>query len=228
MVYTEGLFVGLAFGALALLMRRKWLGAAILASCAALTRSVGVALIVPMGIVFLRDLGLRNLKAAFSRPNLGKIGLTLLPLVTFLIWKISPLGRNFDLVQATWFGRGFLELGKSWESWKYAWDQVTNSGGPSMAYHMMEMFFSVLALIACGFTFRKHPEITLFSLTVILFALFSGDIQGMYRYVLAAPALFLFLSRLGRNEAFDRAWTIASLLWMSMNAYLFAMDMWAG
>jgi hypothetical protein len=97
-----------------------------------------------------------------------------------------------------------------------------------MAYHMLEMFFPPDALAACGFTFKKHPEVTLFSLTVILFALFSGDIQGMYRYVLAAPALFLFLSRLGRNEAFDRGWTIASLLLLGMNAYLYAMDMWAG
>ncbi|MEZ0396864.1 MAG: hypothetical protein ABWK53_10615 [Anaerolineales bacterium] len=228
MVYTEGLFVGLAFGSLALLMRRQWLGAAILAAGAALTRSVGVALVVPMGIVLLREVGLRNLKALFTRPFLGKAGLTLLPLLAFLAWKVSPLGQTFDIIQAAWFGRGFLEIGKSWESWKYAFDQVFHSGGPSMAYHMMEMFFSIVALIACFFTFKRHPEITLFSLTVILFALFSGDIQGMYRYVLAAPSLFLFLSRLGRNEAFDRAWTVASLLLMSINAYLFAMDMWAG
>lgn len=228
MVYTEGLFVGLAFGSLALLMRRRWVWAALLAACAALTRSVGVALIVPMGIVLLREVGLRNLKAIFTRPYLGKVGLILLPLAAFLIWKVSPLGQTFDIIQAAWFGRGFLELGKSWESWKYAWDQVTNGGGPSMAYHMMEMFFSVAALVACTFTLKRHPEITLFSLTVIVFALFSGDIQGMYRYVLAAPSVFLFLSRLGRNEAFDRAWTIASLLLMGINAYLFALDMWAG
>ncbi len=228
MVYTEGLFVGLAFGSLALLMRRKWVWAAILAVCAALTRSVGVALVVPMGMILLREVGLRHLKALLTPPYLGKVGLTLLPLVAFLAWKVSPLGQTFDIIQAAWFGRGFLELGKSWDSWKYAFDQAFHSGGPSMAYHMMEMFFSVVALAACAFTFRRHPEITLFSLTVILFALFSGDIQGMYRYVLAAPSLFLFLSKLGRNEAFDRAWTIASLLLMGINAYLFAMDMWAG
>jgi hypothetical protein len=228
MVYTEGLFIGLAFGALALLKQRKWLWAALLASCAALTRSVGVALVIPMGIIFLRELNYKQIKANFTRANLAKAGLMLLPLVTFLIWKVSYLGQTFDIIQAAWFGRGFLELGKSWESWRYAWDQVTNSGGPSMAYHMMEMFFPIVALVACGFTFKKYPEITFFSLTVILFALFSGDIQGMYRYVLAAPSLFLFLSRLGKNEAFDRGWTILSLLLLGMNAYLFAMDMWAG
>ncbi|MBN2386385.1 MAG: hypothetical protein JXB85_05145 [Anaerolineales bacterium] len=227
-VYTEGLFIGLAFSALALTLRRKWLWAGILAACAALTRSVGVALVIPMGIVFLRDLDYKSIRSNFSLARAGQVGLTLLPLVTFLAWKVSPLGQTFDVIQAAWFGRGFLDFQRTFDSWRYAWDQVTSVSGPSFAYHLMEMVIPVLALVACGFTLKRHPELTLFSLTVILFALFSGDIQGMYRYVLAAPVLFIFLSRLGRNEAFDRAWTIASILLLGMNAYLFAMDMWAG
>jgi hypothetical protein len=90
------------------------------------------------------------------------------------------------------------------------------------------MLFTLIALVGCIFTFRRYPEITIFSLTVILFALFSGDIQGMYRYVMAAPSVFLFLSRLGRNESFDRVWSVASLLLLGINAFLFATDMWAG
>ena len=105
---------------------------------------------------------------------------------------------------------------------------VKSGNAQTSAYHLMEMLFPVIALVACLFTFRRHPEITLFSLTVILFAMFSGDIQGMYRYVLAAPALFIFLSKLGKNDAFDRGWTLFSILVMAVNAYLFALDMWAG
>ena len=50
----------------------------------------------------------------------------------------------------------------------------------------------------------------------------------MHRYVLAAPPVFLYLSRLGKNPAFDRAWTIASVLLMGVLAMLFTFDMWAG
>jgi hypothetical protein len=227
-VYTEGLFVGLAFGSLALLMRRRWLWAGLLAVCAALTRSVGVALVISMGIVFLRDLDYRKFKDNFNWRNLLKAALILAPLAAFLIWKFSHLGQTFDVIQKAWFGRGFLEFGQSLASWKYAWDMVWSKNAQSSAYHLMEIVFPIIALVGCIFTFRRHPEITIFSLVVILFAAFSGDIQGMYRYVMAAPAVFLFLSRLGKNEAFDRGWTIVSLLVLGMNAYLFAMDMWAG
>ena len=53
-VYTEGLFVGLAFSCLAMLRRGKWLPAALLGAAATLTRAVGVALIIPMALTWFR------------------------------------------------------------------------------------------------------------------------------------------------------------------------------
>jgi hypothetical protein len=93
---------------------------------------------------------------------------------------------------------------------------------------MVEIGATLLGFIACAFTYRRYPEITLFSLAVIIISLTSGYPQGMHRYVMTAPAVFLFLSRLGKNVAFDRAWTILSTLLMGAMALLFAADMWAG
>ena len=53
-VYTEGLFVGLAFSCLAMLRRVKWLPAALLGAAATLTRAVGVALVIPMALTWFR------------------------------------------------------------------------------------------------------------------------------------------------------------------------------
>ncbi len=53
-IYTEGLFVGLAFSCLALLKRGKWIPAALLGAAATLTRAVGVALIIPMALTWFR------------------------------------------------------------------------------------------------------------------------------------------------------------------------------
>lgn len=227
-VYSEGLFIGLAFGALVLMLRRKWAWASLLATCATLTRSVGVALVIPMGLLLLRDLNYKRFKDNFNWQNLLKIISIALPLTAFLAWKFSRLGQTFDILERTYFGRGFLAFQNTWESWKYAWAMIWSSNAQSSAYHLMEMSATLLALIACVFTFRRHPEVTLFGLAVILLSLFSGDIQGMYRYVMAAPAVFLFLSRLGKNEVFDRAWTLVSILILAINAYLFAVNMWAG
>src|SRR5574341_892801 len=53
-VYTEGLFVGLTFGCLAMLKRKQWLAASLLGIAATLTRAVGITLIIPMAMAWLR------------------------------------------------------------------------------------------------------------------------------------------------------------------------------
>src|SRR5215212_6712918 len=53
-VYSEGLFVGLAFACLAMLKRRQWLAAALLGIAATMTRAVGITLVVPMVVSWLR------------------------------------------------------------------------------------------------------------------------------------------------------------------------------
>jgi hypothetical protein len=44
--------------------------------------------------------------------------------------------------------------------------------------------------------------------------------------VVVIPALYIFLSRLGKSIAFDRAWTIASVLVMGLLTLLYTYDMW--
>jgi hypothetical protein len=48
----------------------------------------------------------------------------------------------------------------------------------------------------------------------------------MVRYVLSAPAVYVFLSRLGKRPVFDRVWTFASLLLMTLLVILFTFDLW--
>src|SRR5215216_1434272 len=54
-VYTEGVFIGLAFGCLALLKRKQWIPAALLAIAATMTRAVGVTLVIPMLVTWIRS-----------------------------------------------------------------------------------------------------------------------------------------------------------------------------
>jgi len=54
-IYTEGLFVGAAFGCLALVRRKQWIGAGLLAALATWTRAAGVALIIPLALVWLQE-----------------------------------------------------------------------------------------------------------------------------------------------------------------------------
>ena len=229
MVYTEGLFVGLAFGSLALMRRNKWLLAALLAACATLTRSVGVALVIPLVLAYFRSGQWREIR--FSPLGLKPLAtglLTLLPLLAYIVWRLSPLGHLFQLVDEEYFGRQLLDLETSFNGWLQAIRSLVGSNPQTAAYYMVEIGATLLAIIACFFTFKRYPEVTLFSLAVIFISLTSGYPQGMHRYVMTAPSLFLFLGRLGKHPAFDRAWTILSTLLMAALALLFAADMWAG
>lgn len=234
-VYTEGLFVGLTFACLAMLERKHWLAAALLGAAATLTRAVGVALIIPMLITWFRTGEWMDLDLEWRQIRHGGIPfrplyhavLILVPLITFLIWKFSYLGKTFDYVQTKYYGRGFLSLGKSFYSWSQALrNMVAGSQPQSTAYYLTEFLGLAIAIPACILCIKLSAELGWFSVAVVLISWGSGDIQGLHRYILAAPAVFIALSHWGRNPAFDRAWTMLSLLLMGALAMLFAFNMW--
>jgi Mannosyltransferase (PIG-V) len=229
MVYTEGLFVGLTFSALVFMMRKRWLLAILLSVFATWTRAVGVALVIPLVISFARSGQWRQI--SLSRSGWKPLVLSLLifsPLLAYLIWRHSYWGYMFQAVEEGFFRRGLFALGESIAGWQRACSALFGNSPQTSAYYMLEFGAILLGFIACAFTCRRYPEIALFSLILIVVSLTSGYPQGMHRYIMTAPAVFLFLSRLGKNIAFDRAWTIFSTLLMGALAMLFAADMWAG
>ena len=234
-VYTEGLFAGLSFMCLAMLRRENWVAAAIFGVCATLTRAVGVTLVIPMAIIWLRkgewmdlDLEWRQIFLQGIRlRSLGRGLLAISPIITFLIWKFSDLGIAFDYVEANYFERGFLSLGFAFNAWSNAFRSIFTGSNPQhTAYYITEFIGFAIAIAASVATLKTHPELAWFSLAVVLISWGSGPAQGIHRYVLGAPAVFVALAGWGGNPVFDRAWTILSILLMGLNATLFAFNMW--
>jgi hypothetical protein len=269
-VYTEGLFVGLAFGCLAMLRRGKWLPAAALGAAATLTRAVGVALIIPMALTWFRtgdwldiDLEWRQIyywwkeswRAMFMavrkfvrqvfglhKPNdpewawlrkelvvvvsFGKMLLAFSPLIAYLIWKFSPLGLSFDIVETRYFGRGFLDFGSAFYNWSTAFKSLFAGNPQRTAYFLTEFLGLVIGSVTCILCIKHYPEIAWFSLAVLIISWGSGPAQGIIRYILGAPAVFVMLAKWGKNPVFDRAWTVASILLMGLLATLFAFNYW--
>jgi len=226
-VFTEGLFVGLAFGALALSRRGRFGWAALLAALATWTRAVGVLLVVPLAWEIVRQ----NWSGAAVRPALRRClrrGLwVLVPLAALGLWSASPLAAPFRWVEANYFGQGVLQVGRSVAAWARAYHTMVAGGNPQMtAYYAIEFGAVLLALAAGIALLRKYPAVALFSLLALLIPLTSGAPQSLNRYVLASPAVFIFLGRLGRNETFDRVWSLASTLLMGLLVTLFTFDMW--
>jgi hypothetical protein len=234
-IYTEGLFVGLAFACLAMLRRKQWLAAALFGVAATLTRAVGVTLVIPMVISWIRlgewvdvDLEWRQIfhEGIPLRP-LGRGLLAFSPLIAFVIWKFSFLGLAFDYIESNYFGRGFLSLGYAFYAWADSFRTMLTGVNPQhTAYYFTEFLGLAIGVIACIATIKTYPELGWFSLAVVLISWGSGPAQGIHRYILGAPAVFITLARWGKNPVFDRAWTILSILLMGALAMLFAFDMW--
>jgi Gpi18-like mannosyltransferase len=234
-VYTEGLFVGLAFACLAMLKRKLWLAAALLGIAATLTRAVGVLLMIPMLMTWFRtgdwldlDLEWRQLfHEGVQFRALYHAILAFSPLIAFLIWKFSYLGLAFDYIESNYFGRGFLSLGYAFYAWAESFRTMLSGNVPQhTAYYITEFLGFAIAIAACIVCIKIYPELGWFSVAVVLISWGSGPAQGIHRYILGAPAVFIALSRWGRNPVFDRAWTILSILLMGALAMLFAFDMW--
>ncbi len=225
-VYTEGLFLGLSFGALAMARRKRWGWAALLAACATWTRASGGLLLLPIAGYWLASGGL---KAVIRRPSAKSVGtllLVLAPLWAYLIWRVA-LGTPFHIVESRYFSRGLLLIRRSLEAWgnaiAYAREQPQ-----AMAYYAVEFAATAFALLACALLAKRAPWLAAYSLAVIIFSFTSGVAQGMHRYVMAAPVVFLLPARWGRNAVFDRAWTLANVLLMGIFAAMFSFDFWAG
>ena len=228
-VYTEGMFIGLAFGALALSRRKQWFWASVLAVFAALTRAQGAALALPLGIAAVCGLDWKqSLKRQWSWKWIAQVICVFLPLAAYGVWRTSSLGLGWAELQTFYFGRGFLSLPASIWSWQHNLFVYAPTHPEAQVYFGIEVASVLIALVGALWLLRRSPGVALFSLAVILLSVTSGSAQSMARYMLIAPATYLMLADFGRNQVFDRIWTIASLLLMGMSAMLFTLKMWVG
>lgn len=227
MAYTEGLFVGLAFGCLAVLGRKKWFLASVLASGAILTRTVGVGLVLSIVTAVILDTWANWETEKHSAKILTiKAASLLVPVAVFGIWYFSPLGQKYALVEHYKFGRQVFALSQSWESWSSAFASFAGENTQTKAYYVLELSSLGLAFIACLATLRRQLPLALFGLFVLFTAVNSAVAQGMIRYTLVVPSIPIFLGNLGRNTVFDRVWSLASILLLGVLLTLFTFDMW--
>jgi len=228
-VYSEGLFVGLSFSSLALLGYRKYFLSAILSVMAVLTRAAGVFLFIPifMTIVMETDWSsLKKVKVFFKW--LLRILFGVAPVIAFLLWKFSILGKGFEIVENAFFGRGLFQI-HSIYLWMDAFKALFKGGNPqTFVYYAMEFSAIFLGFASALFMYKDYPEISVFSFMLLVVSMTSGAAQGMIRYVLTAPSVFLFLSKLGRNKVFDKTWTLISTLLLGLLTTLFSFDFWVG
>ncbi len=247
-VYTEGLFVGLAFMACALAVERKIAAAAVFAVLATWVRPAGMFLFFPIAWAVFEAARERWRAGGLGRKDwrLGAAAIgAVAPVAAFAAWYVSPLGQKFQTVEDEYFSRRFDLVG-AWNTWTSVADSlvsgVDKTGSPSgyqyfggstlqsssSVYIALELLALGLAVVATIWLLRRMPGVALFGLGVLVLSFGSSAVapQGMDRYVIAMPAIFMMLAWWGRRVVFDRAWSLASTMLMAMSAMLFTFGFW--
>ena len=227
-VYTEGLFIGLSFGALAMLRRRRWVWAAALAVFATWTRANGALLLLPFVWTWMADGGLDRLRTREGRRGaVATLVLAGAPALAYLVWRIL-LGARFEYVEGHYFGRGMFALAASYKALLDTLDLVRSGDPQAGAYYAAEAVSVVAAVTCSAFLWRRDKALALYGLAIVGVAMTSGAELGFPRYVLAVPALFLVPARWGRNMVFDRVWSLANGLGLAVWTLAFSFGFWDG
>jgi len=221
-VYTEGLFIGLAFSSLALMRRKQLLVAAILAVLATWTRAVGGALIVPLLFAWFASYRTADNKGG----ALLRLPLVALPALAYLVWR-AIYGVPIEIVEVGFFGNSVLALSRTVDAWTQILERAR--ANPQTAVVVaMNIGGVALALLSIPLALRRYPGLALFGLIALAIPLTGGwtGTQSAFRYVLVVPTLWIMLGRWSRSVVFDRAWALLSILLLAMLAFLFAFDFW--
>ena len=227
-VYSEGLFLAASLATLACVAERRPFLAAPFAVVAVLTRSVGIALVlaIAVGLVGAVVHARRAGERPAPRELVGWATALVAPFVAYAAWSSSSMGRTFELVEREYFGRALLNLETAWNGWSNALIGLSEALPETRVYYILEVIAVVGAVVACVWAVRRWPAASIFGLATLAVAITSGEPQGMIRYVLAVPPLFLMLGSLGRFPAVDRAWTVVSVLLMGLLAAIYSFDFW--
>ncbi|MBN1617187.1 MAG: hypothetical protein JW875_07720 [Spirochaetales bacterium] len=233
-VYTEALFLGLVLAAIAQARKGRWTVTALIASCAVLTRAAGVALVPAIAVTAIRFLAQEHSRARVEEgstyhPSFNQIAgilqAVLVPFAVFLVWKFSFLGERFDIVEHAFFGRSFAPI-VSIRAWLSCFASIISWPSPRGAYYAIELAALGLALVSSVWGAKRYPDLVVFGLAVLAASVLSVATQGIVRYVLSCPIIFVFLAHKGRCSGFDRVWSLISILLLGFFALLFSLDMW--
>ena len=225
--YSEALFLFLSVGCLwGILVHRDLTFAAPFAYCAALTRSVGMFLVIPLAFVWLRgrrDFGWTTL-VAVAAPVLG-----LLAYMAYL-WRVARQPFLFTLAYERGWGRRLTDPVTTivhgarvahegvhflWAPWRLF--QTTSANPPFALANSLNIGFCVVVLVLLALAFVRLPlPLALYAVPLSISPLTvlgtQQPLASMPRYAVSVAPLFLVLGGLFvRRTALFVAWCALSV-----------------
>ncbi len=231
-VYTESVFLLFSVLLFYFCKRKKFVWAALTGFFAALTRPVGVLLIIPYSI-----------ELVYSRKLITKnqfyIGLCSLLFITLgLFWYMvlltSHYGRPFAFIEAAQkWGRGKPAEITSWGNYtnllKYLNYEYYFSES-SRAHLALETLFLIFGIVfSIVLIIDRNISYGIWALVSVLFPLSNGILLSQGRYSVVVFPLFLSLAKvITGNKFLTFGYFTTSVLVLSLETILFVNGHWAG
>ncbi len=214
--YTEAAFLCLALAAFYAAERKAWGWASLAGAALTLTRPLGVLVAVPVGLMYLREMGWDPRRVRLDA-------------AWFLLMPASLLG--FFYYQYTITG-DFLATIHTREAWARAaalpWEVVLNPQ-PYIGYITgVEQALTAMFVGGALWALRRlpAPAYGLYALLLVLPPLFSGQLLSTARYYLVAFPVFMLAAQLGRRPAVDMAIMAAGGMLQAFYFYAWCQFFW--
>lgn len=217
-VYSEPLFVALALASFYAARRGRWWLAGLLGGLTALTRAVGVMLLLPLAVEYIQQ-------RRTWRPGWDALGLLLVP-AAFLgfHWLLRAQGLSFFDTQANRFGRPLVLAG-----WNALVTHAAYAGNhpPALVNLALDLAVTLFVLgvsvVAC---WKVRLSYGLWGILVVLAPALTGPTT--VRYALPAFVVPLACARWGRNPWIERAYVGLGAMLLGYYTMLFVQGYWAG
>lgn len=220
-VYTESLFLATTVASFYCARLNRWWLAGALAGCAALTRSPGVLLGLPLLIEYLAQRKFRVREIRADVIGLGLIPAALALHIMYLSWAFDNPFAIQD-AQSAW-GR---PSGLSWP-WAgyidYFRNPAVHSGGNSLINVLFALAFVGLSTVALV---RVRLSYGIFALSCYALVTAWGNLGSVPRYILCAFPIFIVLALAERNWVFRNTYRPIAIGLAAFAMALFACWRW--
>lgn len=229
--YSEPLFLLLSVASLYYMRSERWLPAGFLGGLAAGTRILGVLLIVPFAIEYIR--------ACHANPRqlrLSALSSLLIPagLAAYMLYLYSLTGTPFAFLRAeAGWGRATRW---PWQTLLTSLSDVPHAGSfhPYFQAHaILETGLTLACLVVLLIGIRGMPlSYSMYGLACLVMLLSSPvttsmiPLTAMSRFIFVLVPLYIVLARLGRWPIFDRAYVVLSTGCLALLSVLFINHMW--
>jgi len=230
-VYSESLFLFLTVASFYYARERRWVTAGAFGFFAALTRSEGVLLAVPLfleWVVAAREGGREFFRYWIDDLVKPLIGLVLVPLglVAYMayLWVLNGDPLRFSHVQAHW-GR------HPTAPWIAVWNTVEkmiHARAPqTVANEALELAFTALMLVVlvAGLRRLRLSYVVYMALSIII-PMSTGSLMSMQRFALVVFPMFVLFGLWGARPTFSNAYVAFSLPLLGLFTVLFADWYW--